>query len=824
MTSGLLGDLRVSARRLLATPLFTVFAMLSLAAGVGVTTTVYSIVESIFLKDSGVPRTEQIVFVATPFDGRLLKGSVSEPDFRDLRAAQTSFSSISAFAPFLPAVTSLATTEILAAEAVDSAYFATLGIPAAIGRTIQPTDSGGARVAVLSHVLWRARFGADPHVVGQTVRISGHPFVVIGVAAPSFEGASGLIPGTRLWIPLGSETGLAPAAPGLGSPRDRRRLLVFGRLAPSVTVAAASTELAAIARRLDDAFPAPRRGAASERPWRAKTLDAILAYDNTMRRFGLTLVGLVGLVLVVACTNLANLVLARGTTRQHEITVRYALGASRWRLVREQCVESLLLATGGAAGAYVVFAGLRVLLSSEFALTMPMGERWVLLVRPELNAAAIWLAAGALLVSLVVFGLEPALTLTRSRDIRGGLASTGGGLTRTGRQQTLVRWQVAIAAGFFIVATMFVKYTIEEARHDSGIAIEHIGVAGLNFGAQQWDERRVRRTVELVIDEARKDPALESTAVSTGLPFGVTGGIRLKLSVAEAATFDSGAAHAAAAIAATPSIFRTIGAPIVRGRGFDDRDVSGAPPVVVLSEFTARRIFGTSEAVGRQLRLGTNASADPLATVIGIARDTDVGRLLGEPRPFVYLPLSQRYDPFLTIVARANGDAPLAVRALRDAIRRAEPDVAIDVIGTGRSVLSGPYVLLRPAGLAALALGMLTLLLAMVGLFGIQSHIVSHRTREIGVRMSFGATKAQIERMVLKDGCRPVFEGLLIGLVIGLAGRASVRAYLEVEMPIIDPWMVVGVPIPLVIAAFCACYLPAHRASAVEPSVALRHI
>jgi putative ABC transport system permease protein len=334
----------------------------------------------------------------------------------------------------------------------------------------------------------------------------------------------------------------------------------------------------------------------------------------------------------------------------------------------------------------------------------------------------------------------------------------------------------------------------------------------------------VRRTVERVIEEARKESLLESTAVSTGLPFGVTGAVRLTLTVPDAAAGDSGAAHAASAIAATPSIFRTIGAPILRGRGFDDRDVSGAPPVVVLSEFTARRIFGTADAVGRRLLLGTKPAVDPLATVIGIARDTDVRRLLGEPRPFVYLPLAQHYDPFLTIVARANGDASLAVRAVRDAIRRAEPDAAIDAIGTGRSVLSGPYVLFRPAGLAALALGGLTLLLAMVGLFGIQSHIVSHRTREIGVRMSFGATKAQIERMVLKDGCRPVLEGLAIGLFLGLAGRAIVRANLEVEMPIIDPWMVVGVPIPLLVAAFCACYVPAHRASAVDPNVALRHL
>jgi len=217
-------------------------------------------------------------------------------------------------------------------------------------------------------------------------------------------------------------------------------------------------------------------------------------------------------------------------------------------------------------------------------------------------------------------------------------------------------------------------------------------------------------------------------------------------------------------------------------------------------------------------------SSRVIATVIGVARDTDVGRIFFEPRPFVYLPLTQRYDPLLTIAARSTGEAALAVRALREALHRADPDVAVDMSGTGRAVLAGPWVLLRAVGVAALALGALTLLLAMVGLFGIQSHIVARRTREIGVRMALGATGAQIQRMVLKDGYRPVLEGLAIGLFIGLAGRAIVRAYLDIDVSVVDLWMLAIVPIPLILAAFCACYLPAHRAAGVDPNVALRHL
>jgi predicted permease len=823
-----MSDLRLAARRLLATPLFTVFAVLSLAIGVAVTTAVYSVVESIFLRDAGARDPDRVVVVVTPYDGRLLTGSISLPDFQDLRAAQTSFTSISASASFTPAVASSFTTELLAAEAVDGAYFSTLGVSPAMGRTIQPADdAGAARVVVLSHALWRRRFAANPAVVGQSIRISGQPFEVVGVAAASFEGVSGSLAGTRLWIPLAAEASLLPLAPTAPvSPRDRRRLVVFGRLAPAVSVSTAAAELNAIAATLDTSFP-PRTPSgqprATERPWKGKTMAAISGEDTSLRRFGRTIVALVALVLAVACTNLANLVLARGAARQHEIAVRRALGASRGRLVREQCAESLLLGTAGGLAAYVVFQGLCVLMDVEFNLVLPGGGRWILAVRPAPDATALWIAAGSLLVSLVVFGLEPALQLTRSRDLRGELAAGVGvlGAPKTRRQRTLLRWQVAISAGFFIVATIFVKYTIAEARHDPGIDLKPLGVAVLNFRTQLWDEARVRRTVDRVVEETRKDPAIEAVSVSTGMPLGLPA-MRLTLSQPGTAIDSKPDRYNATGVGTTPSLFRTIGVPILHGRGFDDRDHAAAAPVVVLSEFTARRIFGTSDAVGRPVVVEGRFRVT--ATVIGVARDTDVGYVFGESRPVVYLPLAQRYEPFLAIVARSTGDAATAVRALRGALRHVDPDLAVEVIGTGRTVLAGASVFLRAMGVAALALGALTLALAMVGLFGIQSHIVAHRTREIGVRISLGASPSQIQRMVLRDGYRPVVEGLALGLFIGVNLRVIVRAYTDLEVSVIDPWLFFVVPIPLIVAAFCACYFPAHRAAGVDPNVALRHL
>ncbi|MEO6238091.1 MAG: ABC transporter permease [Vicinamibacterales bacterium] len=822
---GAVTDLRMGLRRLAATPLFTVFAVLSLAVGVGVTTAVYSVVESLFLKNLGILNPERLAFVVTPYEGRLLKGSISRPDFDDFRGAQRSFNSVSASLAFEPAVALSSSTELLSAEAVDGDYFATLGVGPAIGRAIQSSDRGAnARVVVLSHKLWRRRFGGNPAAVGQTVRIAGNVFEVIGVAPRSFDGVNGAVPGTKLWIPLDAES-LALRTPASSRPADRNRrvLRVFGRLASGVTIPAASGELSAIAAALDTAYPPPSRAphaSASERPWKLKSAAAVESDDTFVRRFGLMLIGLVGLVLVVACTNLANLVLARGAARRQELVIRHALGASRWRLVREQCAESLILAFGGAAGALVVFQGLRVLMDVEYNLSLPMGGRWTLATRPELNMPAAALAAASLLLSLIVFGLEPALQLTRTADLRRDL-TTGAGRPG-GRQGALLRWQVAISAGFFVIATMFVRYTVAEARHEPGVDLARLAVAVLSVNGPDWGEPRVRRTLDRVLQDAGTDPAIAGIAAGTGLPFGTPGQFRVSLSPSDAVGVDAAGARTTTGIAVTPAMFATLGVTVLQGRGFDERDSATAAPVVMLSALAAQGLFGSGDAVGRTVQVRGRPSGVTLATVVGIARDTDVRMILRERRPLVYFPFSQRYEPALTIAARASGGTAPALQALRRVLRTAAPDMAIDVIGSGRDVLSGPFVLLRSAGLTALGLGVVTLLLAMAGLFGIQSHIVARRTREIGVRLALGATAAQIRRMVLRDGCAPVVEGLAIGLFIGVAGRAIVRAYMEIDTSVVDPWMLVVVPVPMLLSAWCACYIPANRAACVEPNVALR--
>ena len=817
---GFTGDLKAAARRLIAAPLFTAFAVLSIAIGVGVTTAAYSIVANLFFRGLNVPDPGRLVFIVTPYSGHMRTGSISDPDFQDIRSTLRSFSTLSASQQSSMSVTTKTTAAFVPAESVDGAYFSSLGVRPALGRFIQSSDvDGRARVAVISYRLWRSRFSSDAHITGQAVRLGGNPFEIVGVAGEGFSGPRNDMIGTDVWIPYQS----SPAAT-----RDQRSLLVFGRLSPTSSSASASTELDQVARRLDEAYPPPgwgKRGVLSERLWSARSAAEMSEEDTATRRFGLTLIALVALVLVVACTNLANLVLARGTTRQQEITVRFALGASRWRLVRGQMTESLLLAIAGAIGSYLVFRTLQLQLRTEFTMGVSQLGTVALQIDPRLNANVLIIAATSLFISLVVFGLEPALQLTRNPDIRGELAI--GGNPRSRRQRILLRWQVLAATGFFILSTMFVKYAVLEMRHDSGIALDRIGVALTNFDFAEWNEDRTRRTLERVVDVALKKPGVEAVAVATSLPFGTPYDGRPVLSVPgqPASGFDG---QRAMVIAATPAIFRVMGVAVVRGRGFDDRDTAASARVAVITGFTARQLFGSIDnAVGRDFVIedGTGRKRTRVLTsVVGVTEDTDVGNLLARPRANAFVPYIQRFAPRAVIVARATGDPAGAVKALREAVQGVDPEIVVNAIGNGRSVLAGPFQFIRGLGLTTVGLGTLTLLLAMVGLFGIQSHIVSQRTKEIGVRMSFGATTKQIRWMVLSDGARPVVDGMLLGIAAGVIGRIVLRNYLDVDASALDPWAFVIIPIPVTLASLLACYLPASRAAAVDPNVALRHL
>ncbi|MEY4094672.1 MAG: hypothetical protein RLZZ53_1871 [Acidobacteriota bacterium] len=636
--------LRHALGRLVASPLFTIFSVVSLAAGVAVTTAVYSVIDTLLLPNMGVPNPDRVALILTPYGGRVDLGSVSDSDFAEFKAAQTSFAQVSATAAILPSVSSTGNAERLMVEAVDGAYFSTLGLRAAMGRLIVPADSdAGARVAVISDDYWHTRLAADPKVIGRTIRINGQSVEVIGVAAPDFQGLFGMMRTTRLWIPLGSEAVLNPRAP---APGRGNKLLVFGSVADARTIAAAAVEVTTISKRLD--LERPRRDTAAAaaitaRNWSAKSVDEFADEDDSLRRFGLTLVALVALVPAVACTNLANLVLARSSARQAELAVRMAMGASRGRLIWEQCIESLVIATLGAAASYVMFQLLTVWMTMDFVIGVPFGGTATLSIRPVANVEALSVAFVSMLLALAVFGLEPAITTARALDIRGALAAGANGVRpKIRRQQMVIRWQVAIAAGFFIVATMFIRSTLSQSRHDPGIEMDRLAVAVMSFDDDKWDQARITRAIERVTEESRRHQAIDTIAVSAGLPFGVPAP-QVTTAIPEAPERTS--RTPISAVAATPSIFRTLGVNIVRGRGFTDSDTSATERVTVISELAARQMFGPTDPIGRTLVITNPQHGVTNAVVVGIAADTDVRWIYRDRRPLVYLPLAQDRRP-----------------------------------------------------------------------------------------------------------------------------------------------------------------------------------
>jgi predicted permease len=601
-------------------------------------------------------------------------------------------------------------------------------------------------------------------------------------------------------------------------------LTVVARLNPGGPIGSVTGELRAIAQRLDAEFPVrsipvgDRPTTTLPRDWMARRLTDTPDSDARMAAL---ILGLVALVLVVACTNLANLVMARGAARQQEIAVRRALGAQRWRLVRELLVEGGIIAVAGGLLSLLVVRALLNLATFD----LPLPGR-MLTIEPELNPSALAVASITALLSLIVFSLEPAWQLTRATvlpDLAGGDHAVGA--VRSTRQRVFIRWQIAASVTFFLIAAVLARAVVTLARNDSGVDLDRLAIATAYLPRQSWDEARARAAMQAIADAVRQEPSIERAAISSGMPFGMNSSSWATATTPDKPFTNSSHFESTLVLASTPEFFRTLGIPILRGRAFDERDDAAAPRVMVISEGTARTFFGTTDAIGRQL-MTKMWGREPIETytVIGVARDTDAGRFGSRGGETTFVPQAQHYEPLFAIAARSAGDVNAAAKLIQKAARRAAPDVAIGTAGPASIVLAGQYFAARVAAALATALGLLTLVVSMIGLYGVQGHLVARRRREIGVRMAIGATREQIGRMVVKDGVRPVVEGIVLGTVLAIVARLLLRTFINANILVVDPLAFVLVPLPLISAAFVACYLPARRASRVDPNEALRDL
>ena len=827
---GLAIDIRFALRRLWTSPGFTLFAIASLAVGIGVTTAIYSAVRTLLWMPLGVPHETELVQVV---NGGMMYESMSWQDFATLSREQTSFRNLAAFARIRTAVTGAGEPQTVDGEAVSGEFFKMLQVQPRLGRLIDPADQAtGARVVVLSQAFWRNACAADPGVVGHTLRLGGDAFEVIGVAAGDFHGLGQSMLRDSIWIPLAAmsdQTGGFGVGWNTIKTAPSTTLSVWGRLKSSVPALRAAAEVLVLGKRLEASQPTTPTGGMRLRQWLLRPVGA----PDAQRSFTDTIVGAiltaVATLLLIACTNLANLALARGTARAQEIAVRSALGADRWRLVREQLVEgAIVVVCGGGLG----FAILKQLMA-YWTGDLPVGLGLTIPFTPQVDVSVLAASIVAMVMAVVVFGVWPALQSTKS-DVRDVLGAGHGATPPKWRlHRTIIAWQVCGSVALLLVALLCAKILMSigpaTGRHDD------LGLAQVDFKANGKNEPQMHQLAASIIEDARAKPGIRSVSAANGLPFGMNLGqdtVSVTTPDRRSEPDGSGAWSRAQAIAVTPQFFSTVGIRFVHGRMFNEDDDAGSPHVAIVTEELARKLFRTTDVVGRELatrsitsetserRLATELSS---VTIVGVSADDEPWGN-GQRKALIFLPSAQRYVSFLPVTFIARGaDAGAAAAALRASVRRVDPDLSISSAGTSGSLVYGFYPL-RVIAMMAAALGALALVLAMSGLFGVLSHVVMKRTREIGIRLAIGAERGDIFRLVLRDGLYPVGKGLLLGLGIGVASRIAVKTFVVTNVSAVDPWPLLLLPIPFVLAAFAACFFPAARATRVDPNIALRDL
>ncbi len=802
-------DLRYAARGLARSPLFTLISALSIAVGIGATTAIVTLASTLLLRPpAGVGNPDRVVSVGRTQDGGGFD-NFSYPNFADYRDGATTLSGLAAVRLGTQAV-SLAGpggAEPIEASVVSGNFFDVLQARPALGRFFGPDEDkvpGANPVAVLSHAFWRDRFASDAAIVGRTVRLNGSPFTVVGVAAERFQGPFVIAP--DLWLPMMATTLLGGSAEILQN-RGAVWLIAVGRLAPNATVAAAQAELGAIAARLEREFPDVNRSKgvvvtpASFLPGEAR---------KVVGGFMAMLFAIAGLVLVIASTNVAGMLLARATTRRREIAVRLAVGASRAQLVRQLVTEGVLLfVAAGAAG--VLLAKWLVAALMTLVPKLPLQ----LALDPRIDWRVLAFALVASLVTGIAAGLVPALQTTHP-DLVPALKSDAGG---TGRRQrlrnALLVSQIAFSMLLLIVAGLFARTLAHARAIDAGFDPHGVQVVSLDFDLARYDTRRASAAADRLIADARALPQVTSAAFTAMLPL-AGGGLGMGGVEVEGRTApDERRGWNEDWNVVTPDYFATLRIPIVRGRAFTDADREGATEVAILNETFARNLFPGQDPVGRTVK-----NDERVLTVVGVARDSKY-RTLGEgPRNFIVVAHAQRPMMRTQLIVRALPGAPLT-----GPIRRlvARLDTALPILDQ-RTLEQHTAVSLFPQRVAlsvAGSLGVVALLLALLGIYGVTAFSVAQRTREIGIRVALGADRSRVLGMVLRKGLVLTALGVGIGTLAAFGVTRLLRTLLY-GVPPTDALSFAGAAALLGVAALAASWIPARRAAAVDPVVALR--
>jgi len=783
---GVWRDLRYSVRRLAQSPGFAATAILSLALGIGANTAIFSLVNAVLLRDPPFVAPEELVeiYITMP---EFSYNIFSYPDFRDLRDLNAeAFNAVAGSGYTFISVDSEDGVDILTTEMVTGSYFSLLGIEPGIGRLFGPEDDvapGAHAVVVLGHEYWRDAYGGSPAVVGQELRINGIAYTIIGVVPETFSGnMRGFVP--EIYTPIMMANELQQMGYDRLEARGDHWVFVKGRLRPSASLEQARVTMAGLASSLRADYPDS---------WREVDQFLVLPSSEVVLfppidRFLVPAAGVfmvvVGLVLLVACANLASFLLARALDRKKEIAVRLALGATRRSLVGQLVTESALLgALGGAAGVALSVWLLRLLLSADLPIPIPIS------LDLGLDAAVLTFSVLVSLGAGVLFGLIPALRATKTNvaaELKEG--STSG--TRPGR------------------VTL---------RNSLVVARDPAGLLSVVVPSNRYGEEEGRLFMQRLVERMRQLPGVDAVGIVDNLHLTSLNTQWIEFNIDGVETPSGRNGHIADRTTVDAEFFEAAGVRILRGRNFSSLDIPESDPVAIVSDALVRQFWPEEDAIGRVIRR-TNGTD---LRIVGIASDAKV-RTLGEaPRPFVYLPYSQDYSAAVTLVARTSVDAETTARDMLRVARELDPELMIFESKTMSRHIGSMLLAARLGALVLTAFAGLALTLAMIGLYGIVSYSVSQRTREVGIRISLGADAGSVVRMLTASGMKLVAYGSVIGLVLSFLLAVLMSRLLFGVSPF-DLLTFLAVPLVLGVVAMLAAYVPSRKASRVDPIIALR--
>ena len=802
-------DIRYAFRMLAKKPGFTIAAVLAISLGIGANTAIFSVVNAVLLRSLPYKDPDRLAVIFSNKQGAVRgSGSASYLDAVDWRKQSQSFEEMAMFHNAGYTLTGGGEPERINGARASAEFFPLLGVEAVEGRTFRPEEDkpGAERVAVISHELWERRFGRDAGLIGQKLTLDGQSYTVVGILPPHF----------RFPVEVGDAEIWSPAVHDgeVIEQRGAHYLKVVGRLKPGVTVGEAQAEMDAIAARLEQQYPDENTG---------RVVSLAPLYEHlvgSIRRSLLILLGAVGLVLLIACFNVANLMLARAASRAKEIAIRTALGASRKRVVRQLLTESLLLAIiGGGAGLLLALWGIELLIA--------LGPTDI----PRLNDISIdgpvlWFTFAASVMTGIIFGLAPALKASKpdlNESLKEGGRGTSENFNRHSLRNTLVVAQMAFTLMLLVGAGLLVKSFLKLQQVDPGFASpENVMTMRISLPSRYEENEQSAAFIKQVTERVGNVPGVESVGAISVIPLAGTN-IRTTFNIKKR-PFPANQEPPIELRAVTPNYFRAMGVPVLKGRPFNEQDVKGKPGAIIISDTMARQYWPAEDPLGQVVSIGVSVSENEPTEweIVGIVGNVKHFSLDTEPVPEMYVPHAQQPWTSMTLVARSQSDPRALIDPIRSQVLAVDHDQPVSNIRTMGEVVASSIAQQRFYMLLLSLFAVMALVLAAVGIFGVMSYSVTERTREIGIRMALGAQTRDVLRFIVGQGVMLA----MIGVVIGLAGALLLTQFMAkmlYEVKAFDPVTFIVISLLLVGVALLACYIPARRATKVDPMVALRY-